>query len=158
MTRVVGEVVDAARPLARDAGLTLTADLGDIPLLVTGDSVLLHRVGYILIENALKYTPAGGQVQVRLRQEGVAIVLDVSDSGIGIAAEDLPRVFDRFWRADKARSRGAGGTGLGLSIARDIVGRAGGTLTAESTPGVGSTFRVTLPLAREAADETLREP
>ena len=158
VTRVVGEVVDAARPLADDTGVTLTADLGDLPLLVTGDSVLLHRVGFILIENALKYTPAGGQVQVRLRQDGAAVVLDVSDSGIGIAAEDLPHVFDRFWRADKARSRGAGGTGLGLSIARDIVGRAGGTVTVESTPGVGSTFRVMLPLAHEAADQTLREP
>ena len=95
---------------------------------------------------------------MRLRQEGAAVVLDVNDSGIGIAAEDLPHVFDRFWRADKARSRGAGGTGLGLSIARNIVGRAGGTVTVESTPGVGSTFRVMLPLAHEAADPTLREP
>ena len=158
MTRIVRDVVDAARPLAADTNVTLAADIAEAPLMVLADPVLLQRVVFILIDNALKYTLAGGRVDVRVTPADAHVVLAVTDTGIGIAPDDLPRVFDRFWRADTTRSRGAGGVGLGLSIAHDIVRRAGGALDAESTPGVGLTFRVSLRAADTDDNTALRQP
>jgi signal transduction histidine kinase len=102
---------------------------------------------FILIDNAIKYTPEGGSVAVRLSASDGYAVASVTDSGIGIAPEDIPRIFDRFWRADKVRSRGMGGAGLGLSIARWIVTRHQGAIDVRSSPGKGTTFTVSLPLA-----------
>ncbi len=132
-------------------GSALKLELGHIePVHVRGDEESLRRVALILLDNALKYTPSSsedgmGRVIVSLeRVEGQA-VLRVRDTGIGIDPADMPHLFERFYRADRARSRQ--GTGLGLSIAQTLVEQLGGRITAESTPGKGSTFSVWLPLA-----------
>jgi signal transduction histidine kinase len=108
----------------------------------------------VLLDNALRYTGAGGHVDVVVGTAGGAACLAVKDTGTGIGAADLPHVFERFYRADAARNRDSGGTGLGLAIAQELVAAHGGTIEAESTPGEGSTFTVKLPLvaARTAVD------
>jgi signal transduction histidine kinase len=98
-----------------------------------------------LVENAVKYTPPGGRVEVAAESDGREVVVRVSDTGIGISEEYLARIFERFYRVDKARSKQTGGTGLGLSIVRHIAENHGGRVTVESTPGEGSTFTVYLP-------------
>jgi signal transduction histidine kinase len=100
-----------------------------------------------LVTNAIKYTPAGGTVALRLAQEDGAVVFTVADTGIGIAPGDLPHIFDRFWRADPARSRTGDrpGTGLGLAITKWIAEAHGGSITVQSRPGRGSVFTVRLP-------------
>ncbi|MHB1416503.1 MAG: sensor histidine kinase [Chloroflexota bacterium] len=118
---------------------------------VWGDRDRLKQVVLILADNALKYTPAGGRVTVSVRQEQGIARLQVADSGIGIGAEDLPHLFERFYRADKARARDGGGTGLGLAIASAIVERHNGSIEVRSTPGTGSTFMVSLPLLPRSA-------
>ncbi|MHB1134942.1 MAG: sensor histidine kinase, partial [Chloroflexota bacterium] len=110
---------------------------------VLGDGDQIKQLVLVLLDNALKYTPAGGRVLVTLSQEGERAVLRVTDSGHGIAAADLPYVFERFYRADQARGRD--GTGLGLAIAKSIVERHQGTIEVSSTPSQGSTFTVRLP-------------
>src|SRR5262249_46031978 len=100
-----------------------------------------------LVDNAVKYTPAGGQIHVRLEAGTERAIVSVTDTGIGIASKDLPHIFDRFWRADKVRSRGMGGAGLGLSIARWISDRHGWSINAQAMPGGGTEFTVTIPLA-----------
>jgi two-component system sensor histidine kinase CiaH len=144
---VLHEVADRTRELAAAKGLHFEADIGDTPAEVMGDATLLHRLFLILIDNAVKYTPQDGRVRLELRSTSECACVQVRDTGIGIAAEDVPRIFDRFWRADKVRSRSMGGTGLGLSIAKWIVDRSGGTITVESELGKGSKFQVTLPLS-----------
>ena len=104
---------------------------------------------YNVIDNAIKYTPRGGSVQASLIRSGRRAIIRVTDTGIGIPQADLPHVFDRFYRVDKARSRATGGTGLGLSIVKQIVALHGGTITAESEEGKGSTFTIDLPLAQK---------
>ncbi|MEW5867078.1 MAG: two-component system histidine kinase PnpS, partial [Bacillota bacterium] len=112
---------------------------------VPGDEDLLVQVFVNLLDNAVKYTQEGGSVKVSASRDDGTTRVDVSDTGIGIAPEHLPRVFERFYRIDKARSRQLGGTGLGLSIVKHIVERHGGTVSVSSTPGKGSTFSFTLP-------------
>jgi signal transduction histidine kinase len=107
---------------------------------------------FVLIDNAVKYTAARGRVSLDLSMDHDAADMAVSDTGIGIAAEDVPRIFDRFWRADKARSRERGGVGLGLSIARWIVDVHDGEIRTTSEPGKGSTFRIRLPLLTKSSD------
>ena len=102
----------------------------------------IHQVVYNLVDNALKYTGSGGRVEVRLFREGGDVVLTVADNGVGIPEEELPRVFERFYRVDKARSRAAGGTGLGLSIVSDTVKKRGGTISAANREGGGTVFTV----------------
>ena len=101
---------------------------------------------YNLVENAVKYSPEGGHIEIAALREGRNAVITVTDDGPGIPAEDLPHIFDRFYRVDKARSRDTGGTGLGLSIVRQIVTLHQGTVTVDSVEGQGSVFRVELPL------------
>jgi signal transduction histidine kinase len=101
------------------------------------------QVASILLDNAVKYTPDGGSVTVRVGEEDGSVALAVSDTGIGISEEQLPLIFERFYRADPSRSEG--GAGLGLSIARQITEAHGGQIRAESTPGTGSTFTLLLP-------------
>ncbi|MGC4054219.1 MAG: ATP-binding protein [Paludibaculum sp.] len=110
-----------------------------------GDSDALRRLFLILIDNAIKYNLPGGCVQIQLGVEGENAFCTVSDSGIGISKEDLDHIFDRFWRADKVRSRGMGGAGLGLSIARWIAMQHEGMIEVTSQPGKGSTFTVKIP-------------
>lgn len=115
-------------------------------LFIEGDSHALHRLFLILIDNAVKYTPPGGSITVGLTQSNGSALTEFRDTGIGISAADLPNIFDRFYRADKARSREFGGVGLGLSIARWIAQAHKGSIEVQSTPGSGSVFRVRLPL------------
>ncbi len=116
---------------------------------VEGDAAALEQVAFNLLDNALSYTPKGGRVAIDLREEDVsnAAIIEVADNGIGIPEDDLPRVFERFYRVDKARSRAEGGTGLGLAIIKHIVENHRGHIEVESRSGEGTTFRVQLPLA-----------
>jgi signal transduction histidine kinase len=112
-----------------------------------------HRIREMLLNmvtNAIKYTPQGGTIALGLEQDDEAVTLSVRDTGIGIAAGDLPHIFERFWRADPARSRTGDrpGVGLGLAITKWIVEAHGGTITVQSRPGRGSVFTVRLPKAR----------
>jgi heavy metal sensor kinase len=142
------DVVESLRPLAEDKGLWLRCAAA-APAVVEGDANLLRQVLINLIDNALKYTARGG-VDVTAETEGNSVRLAVADTGEGIAPEHLGRVFDRFYRVDKARSRELGGSGLGLSITRGVIEAHGGTIAVESTLGRGSTFTVTLPRSRGA--------
>jgi two-component system sensor histidine kinase SenX3 len=112
---------------------------------VLGDETQLASMFTNLVDNAVKYTPPGGEVEVTGGFEGSEIVIRVSDTGIGIPEGKLPRIFERFYRVDKARSKETGGTGLGLSIVKHVAENHGGRVTVESTPGEGSTFTVYLP-------------
>jgi heavy metal sensor kinase len=119
---------------------------------VLGDRARLKQVIVNLLDNAIKYTPNGGRVTLRVAREGAHAVLDVTDNGVGIPAEALPQVFQRFYRVDGSRSRELGGAGLGLSIVKSICAAHGADVEVRSTPGVGSTFRVRQPLAAESAE------
>jgi len=113
---------------------------------IQGDATSLRRLFLILIDNAVKYTPANGQVEVSLQRNDGYAVAQVRDTGIGIAEADLPNVFERFYRADKARTRESGGVGLGLSIGRWITEVHAGTIEVHSSPGRGSMFQIRLPI------------
>jgi signal transduction histidine kinase len=143
---VASEVVRRTTPLAQANGVLLSLQASD-EATVDADPDRLQQVLLILIDNAIKHTPAGGRVDVRVRRQGHAqALIEVADTGSGIAAEDLPRIFDRFYRADKARARAAGGTGLGLAIAKMLVDAHHGHLALSSQVGVGTLATVTLPL------------
>lgn len=116
------------------------------PLVARGDPDRLRELLLILLDNAVRYTPAGGNVSVSLASNGDWAVVTVEDRGIGIAPEELPHIFDRFWRSEAARRMDSGGAGLGLSIARTIAEDHGGQIAVESAPGEGSKFTVRLPL------------
>jgi signal transduction histidine kinase len=112
---------------------------------VMGDRMRLEQALVNLLTNAVKFNHPGGQVRVETAREESTARIAISDTGIGIPAEDLSRIFERFYRVDKARSRQVGGTGLGLSIVKHVVERMHGTVTAESQLGKGSTFTIVLP-------------
>ncbi|MGA5298594.1 sensor histidine kinase [Nucisporomicrobium flavum] len=131
----------AHRAVAAEAGVAMTVD-APAPVWIEGDPDRLRQVLGNLLTNAIRYTDAGGHVLLRVREEAGEAVLTVQDTGVGIAAADLERVFDRFWRADPARQRATGGTGLGLTIAHRIVTDHGGRIEVTSSPGVGTTFQV----------------
>jgi heavy metal sensor kinase len=142
---VLRDAVDRAREFAAGKNIRLASNIGENELFVSGDAGLLQRLFFVLIENGIKYTPGNGSVSVALRPSSDEVVIEVADTGIGITPEDVPHVFDRFWRVDKARSRKMGGTGLGLSIAKWIVEKSSGTIRVESAVGHGSKFEVRLP-------------
>ncbi|HEY9593241.1 MAG TPA: HAMP domain-containing sensor histidine kinase, partial [Spirochaetia bacterium] len=140
-------VVLACESQWQEKGIEVCAELA--PLTITADEAMLSQVWTNLMHNAVKFTPEGGRITVTLREESGHAVVRVVDSGIGIAPEDLPQVFDRFFKADRSRTNanGAGGSGLGLSIAQRIVTLHNGSITAESPgDGRGSVFTVRLPL------------
>jgi two-component system sensor histidine kinase CiaH len=139
------EVARGMGLLAGERGITLERDI-QAPVRVRGDADRLKELLVVLTDNAITYTEAGGRVKLELKRNahGRAVVR-VSDTGGGIPPEALPHVFDRFYRVDKARSREAGGTGLGLAIARWIAEAHGGSIHAQSSPGVGTTMTVELP-------------
>lgn len=116
------------------------------PVLAWADEEAVQQILDNLVDNALKYTPEGGTVRIRWGRTENQVFLEVSDTGIGIPASELPRIFERFYRVDKARSRELGGTGLGLAIVKHLVQAMQGTLKAQSEPGQGTTFHVTLPV------------
>ena len=134
--------------LAEDKYLTIKC-IAEVPVPVEGDRSRLKQVIVNLLDNAIKYTPERGAVTLAVFARNGEAVCEVSDNGIGIPAEAIPHVFDRFYRVDAARSRDRGGAGIGLSIVKAICLAHGGRVEVESVPGAGSTFRVHLPLARE---------
>jgi len=134
------------RILADAKQLTFTEGIESSKLIVEGDLHALHRLFLILMDNAVKYTASGGSITVGLKRSNDSAVAEIRDSGIGIAAEDVAHIFERFYRADKARSREFGGVGLGLSIARWVAEAHRGSIEVQSTPGTGSVFCVRLPL------------
>ena len=141
---VLERVVKMLRPVAdeKDVSVVTVCSDGAAAAATPGE---IHQILYNLMENAVKYNRRGGFVRVSVDMGEETSTITVEDNGIGIPAEDLPRVFERFYRVDKARSRAAGGTGLGLSIVRDTVSRRGGVVRAEGAPGGGTRFIVTLP-------------
>ena len=145
VAEVVNQVATLMAPLARrERNLSLTHSSADGLPLVVADPDRLAQVLGNLIRNAVNNTPAGGLIAVEADVEGGGVAVSVSDTGIGIDAEDLPRVFDRFYRTDQSRARDSGGSGLGLAIVRDLVTAMGGTITAQSTRGEGSVFHLWL--------------
>ena len=145
---VVRSAAEQGERLARSRGVGFVLKLPADAVPVHADPNSLRRVLLILMDNAAKYTPEGGSIEVGLDWRDGQAVAYVSDTGIGISTADLPHVFDRFWRADKARSRELGGAGLGLSIAKWIVDMHGGTFAIRSTPGKGSVFEVRLGIEK----------
>jgi len=145
---IAREVVETARLLGEEPGLIIDAPVIE-EVQVSGDLTRLRQLFLNLVTNAIKYTPRGGRVEITLIRADDQVSLAVRDTGIGIAAADLPYVFERFWRADRVRSRASerGGFGLGLAICQWIAQAHGGTLSVQSRLGRGSTFTVTLPVA-----------
>jgi signal transduction histidine kinase len=144
---VLRDVVRRARIVAPDHEIVARLDQ---PATVLGNRDQLERVFTNLLDNAVKYTPSPGHVEVALRLVDGQAVVTVADSGRGIPPDELPHIFDRFYRADRARARQHGGAGLGLAIVQAIVSAHGGQIAAESTPGAGTTIRVCLPLAPDS--------
>lgn len=143
--KIAAEVVATLKPLAARKNLVIRVEpFHDIPP-VRGHRGRLKQVLTNLLDNAVKFTGEGGTVRLSASARVGRVELVVEDNGVGIPPEDLPRVFDRFYRADKARSRESGGAGLGLAIAKSIVESHAGTLSVDSQPGRGSRFRVSLP-------------
>ena len=142
----VAEAVDRVRPAAEQQGITIEVMEPDARLVVVGDRRQLVSATYNLLDNAVKYSDAGSSVQVRARTDGRWIDLSVADHGIGIPRRDLERVFERFYRVDRARSRETGGTGLGLAIVRHVASNHAGEVRVDSLEGEGSTFTLRLPV------------
>jgi signal transduction histidine kinase len=146
---VLESCVEKLTPQAAQGDVSLTFDVSQLPLgaRVTGDGDRLAQVFIVLLDNALKHTPSGGQVSVAAHCPNASQVsVSVSDTGPGIPAEDLSRIFERFYQVDKSRARKRGGAGLGLAIAKEIVTAHGGEIVAESIVGMGSKFTVRLPI------------
>ena len=145
MDQITREAVEILRPLAQAQGLDLAVDLA--PARCEANPEQLGQVVTNLVSNAIHYNRPGGRVSVQVAAAGEAAVLVVTDTGEGIGPEDLPHIFERFYRADKARSPAAGRVGLGLTITQAIVQAHGGTIAATSALGQGSVFTVRLPAA-----------
>ena len=161
LAALIADLRENMEPVAADKRIALTADVArDLPP-VRADSDRIRQVLVNLLANALHYTPEGGRVDILASASGPSgtadgpprtVTIEVADTGPGIPAEDLPHIFDRFYRTDPARARATGGSGLGLAIVRSLITLHGGTVTAHSHPGGGSRFVVTLPVGgpREA--------
>ena len=136
---------------AKEKTLSLDVRCPENKVVISGDEESLNQLLINLLDNAIKYTPEGGKVTVQLTTNHEQVIIEVEDNGIGIERADQKRIFERFYRVDKARSKTLGGTGLGLSIVKHIVIRHQGHIALESAPGQGSLFRVTLPLVLYAS-------
>jgi signal transduction histidine kinase len=144
----VREAIESlAEPARREAGLTLVAEIAPDDLTTLGDRARVVQVIQNLVRNAIRYTPEGGIILVGAQRDDAAVSITVRDTGLGIAPEDLPHVFDRFYRVERSRNRGSGGAGLGLTIARQLVEAMGGTIRVASALDEGTTFTIRLPRA-----------
>jgi histidine kinase len=148
-------VLGRARPQFEAKGVYLSGQIAPDTSWVWGDSDRLHQVLLNLLSNALQYTPVGGRVIVRTYDERDRVCIAVQDTGIGIAPEHLGHIFTRFYRVDKSRSRRGGGTGIGLTITKHLVEAHGGSIAVASTPELGSTFTIALPILTAAAITSL---
>jgi two-component system phosphate regulon sensor histidine kinase PhoR len=141
------KVAELMLPAAQKKRQSLHLDLADSLPPIMGDADYLHRALFNLIDNAVKYTRDGGEIRLSTAADDGIVTIEVSDNGIGIPLEDQPRIFERFYRVDRSRSREMGGTGLGLSIVKHVVQSHGGTIEVDSTLGEGSRFSMRLPTA-----------
>jgi signal transduction histidine kinase len=146
LAELAQETAQRVQALAEQSGIAVQVEYTNDPYVI-GDRMLLEQALLVLLDNAIKYNRRGGRVTMHTAVQDERALLEVSDTGVGIAAEHLPHLGERFYRVDKARSREAGGTGLGLSIARSIALAHGGQLSLASVPGQGTTATLTLPLA-----------
>jgi signal transduction histidine kinase len=146
---LAGEVAEQLSVLAEEKRQSIQVHCDPVSSWV-GDRVVLRQALMNLVDNAIKYSPEGGSIEVQVQQSQDGVSIDVSDTGPGIPEELQARIFDRFYRVDKARSRGNGGTGLGLAIAKWAVEVNGGHLTIEPSNGEGSRFRISLSQASTA--------
>lgn len=144
---LLASATEPLHALAEERGLTLVVDLPDDALSAQADADRARQVLSNLIGNAFRHTPQGGTVSVSARRDGARARIEVRDTGEGIATGDLPHIFDRFYRADKARARASGGSGLGLPISKVLVEAMGGAIGVASAPGAGSVFWFTLPVS-----------
>jgi signal transduction histidine kinase len=160
LKKLVEETRETGELLAEEAGVTMSVAAPTSPVVVTVDASRIRQLVLNLLTNAVKYTPSGGRVTLWVEQEDGAVKLGVSDTGIGIAAGDLPHIFDRFWRADSARTRTSErpGVGLGLAICKWIAEAHGGTIEVQSRSGRGTTFTVTLPATSVAHPTVIDSP
>jgi heavy metal sensor kinase len=142
LTVLVREACELFRPIAEDKGVSLSCDVPK-PIHFIGDTQMIQRMISNLLDNAIKYTPSGGSVTAFINENDTHVVVSVKDTGCGISPNELPRIFERFYRCDQSRSQS--GIGLGLSLARSIARAHGGDITATSLPNQGSTFTVNLP-------------
>jgi heavy metal sensor kinase len=149
LSLLLQKVANQAEVLANSKGISFSSELCASSLLVSGDSSALEKLLLAILDNAVKYTAPGGSVQLRSFAVSNEAVIEVVDSGVGIAPQDISRIFDRFYRADQARSREVVGSGLGLSIARWIAETHKGRIEVESEVGSGSQFEILLPLIFE---------
>ncbi|MFN8598465.1 MAG: GAF domain-containing protein [Anaerolineae bacterium] len=150
MTKLVESLIEEFQPVVKQTHINLSAQVAPHAAAVNGDPVQLRRVLDNLLSNATKFTPAGGSIAVRLSSADSSVTLEVSDSGIGIPADQLTRIFERFYQVDGSTKRRYGGVGLGLSLVKEIVEGHGGRVSVESEVGKGSTFRVVLPALKTA--------
>ena len=141
---VIAESIDRMAYFAAQAGISIVSQLPEADCVVKGDRLQLVSAVSNLVDNAVKYSEKGDKVTVRVSPGDAAIDISVSDEGIGIPQSDIDRIFERFYRVDRARSRGTGGTGLGLSIVRHVMNNHGGSVNVTSQEGEGSTFVLTL--------------
>ena len=146
LSTIVRDVGEQWTELMATRNLTFTREMSDKEINVLGDRNALQRLMTLLLDNAVKYTPTPGTIELHLESRGSSAVIRVRDSGIGIAVEEQPKIFERFYRVDRARSRDLNGAGIGLAIAQWIVQQHQGSITVQSSPGEGSTFLVELPL------------
>jgi signal transduction histidine kinase len=156
LSSVVQEAGDRWQELMTAQNLKFTREVTDREVMILGDRNALQRLLAVLLDNAAKYTPAPGTVELHLEITGSVAAIRVYDSGIGIAVEEQSKIFERFYRVDKARGRAANGSGIGLAIAQWIVQQHRGSITVHSAPGKGSLFVVELPL--QATQEVTPSP
>ena len=145
LNKIISTVMALQKKTIEDKGHQVSVDISENLPKVLVDRQRMEQVFLNLLDNAVKFTPAGGKIGIQARWDQPYVVIEVKDNGVGIPAEHLSRVFERFYRVDKARSRDAGGTGLGLAIVRQIISAHQGKIEVESAPDAGSTFRIFLP-------------
>lgn len=157
LSGMLEELAEDAVILAEERSISVGSMI-EANIMIDGDSVRLHQALLNIVDNAIKYTPSGGDILMRLVREGDRAILRVSDTGVGISKEHLPHIFDRFYRADQARSQDIQGNGLGLSIVKWIIEAHEGTIRAESTPGKGTMITIVLPLLEHPTEQKEHPP